>query len=188
VTATNTLDRLNKLHQMTGGSLKVEDGGAHRLRDISTAKRDALQQILESTATDEPVVVFCIYTGDILSIHAAAKTAGRNCFELSGKKNELSEWQKSSQGDVLAVQMQAGGLGISLVRSRYCVYYSVGFSLGLYMQSLARLLRPGQEQPVTYLHLVVANSVDGKVYNALEKRKNVIEEVLKNVADIEATA
>jgi SNF2 family DNA or RNA helicase len=56
--------------------------------------------------------------------------------------------------------MQAGSEGISLVRARYAVYYSTGFSLGLYLQSRARLHRPGQTRPVVYYHLVVRDTVD----------------------------
>ena len=34
------------------------------------------------------------------------------------------------------------------------VYYSLGFSLGSYEQSLARVHRPGQTRPVEYIHLL----------------------------------
>ncbi len=84
-------------------------------------------------------------------------------------------------GDVLAVQIQAGGVGIDLTRAAYAIYFSLGFSLADYLQSLARLHRPGQTRSVTYLHLVAKNTVDEKVYTALSKRRQVVEEILKQV-------
>ena len=75
-------------------------------------------------------------------MHEAAKRTGRTSSELSGRVNTLPEWQEGKT-DVIAVQIQAGGVGIDLTRASYCVYYSVGFSLGDYEQSLARVHRPG---------------------------------------------
>lgn len=86
-------------------------------------------------------------------------------------------------GDVLAVQIQAGGVGVDLSRAAYCVYYSLGFSLGDYEQSLARLHRPGQTRSVTYLHLVAKNTVDQQVYAALRKRRQVVEAILTQIKE-----
>ena len=97
-------------------------------------------------------------------------------MELSGRENNLEAWQQGG-ADILGVQIQAGGVGISLVRARYCIYYSVGFSLGDYEQSLARVHRPGQNQSVIYYHLVAGGTVDEKVYDALQKRRKVIDEI-----------
>jgi SNF2 family DNA or RNA helicase len=77
--------------------------------------------------------------------------------------------------------MAAGGLGIDLTAARRCVYYSLGFSLGDYEQSLARLHRPGQGHPVTYYHLVAEGTVDRRVYRALSKRRDVVESVLEEL-------
>ncbi|MFA5378725.1 MAG: helicase-related protein, partial [Dehalococcoidia bacterium] len=113
-------------------------------------------------------------------IKAAVEESGRTYAELSGRGNDLQAWQEG-KFDVIGVQIQAGGVGISLVRARYCVYYSMGYSLGDYEQSLARVHRPGQKQNVTYIHLVATGTVDEKVYKALQKRKQVIEDLLEGV-------
>jgi SNF2 family DNA or RNA helicase len=58
--------------------------------------------------------------------------------------------------------------------------YSVGFSLGDYLQSRSRLHRPGQESKVTYIQLVTPGTVDEAVYDALQAREDVIESVLRS--------
>ena len=89
----------------------------------------------------------------------------------------MSDWDQG----VLAVQIQAGGLGLDLTLARYAIYYSLGFSLGDYSQSMARLHRPGQTHPVEYIHIVASGTVDETVMDALARREAVIETILKEV-------
>ena len=128
---------------------------------------------------EEPIAVFARFRRDLDRIHAVAGRLGRKSFELSGRRNELADWQRDTGGSVLAVQEQAGGVGISLVRARYCIYYSVGYSLGDYEQSLARIHRPGQDRPVLYVHLLAEDTVDERVYQALDARRDVVETILE---------
>ena len=78
--------------------------------------------------------------------------------------------------------MQSGGVGIDLSRAAYAFYYSLGYSLGDYEQSLARLRRPGQTRCVRYYHLVCQGTVDEQVYAALRERRSVIEAVLQKLS------
>jgi SNF2 family DNA or RNA helicase len=175
VTAANALSRLLRLQQITSGYLPVEEGQATQ---IGTEKRDELADILQDLDEREPVAVFCRFRHDLDQVKAAVEASGRKYAELSGRANELKAWQ-DGEADVLGVQIQAGKEGVSMVRARYCIYYSIGYSLGDYEQSLARLQRPGQTSQVTYIHLVARDTVDEKVYDALEKRKEVIVEILQ---------
>ena len=186
VVASNVLDRLGKLMQYTSGHARYDDDRGNReVSVVHTAKQDALQEILEDLPSDEPMVVFSLFTPDLDAIARAAEAAGRRCLRLSGGHNDLKEWQDATDGSVLAVQIQAGGVGISLVRARYCCYYSAGFNLGNY-ESLARIYRPGQERKVVYYHLTVPDSVDEKVYSALSEKKNIVDEVMKNVESVKS--
>jgi hypothetical protein len=183
VTASNVLDRLLKLQQITGGTVS-QDGRTHR---IGRSKQDALCEILEALPPSEKVVVFARFRADLDAINEAAASCNRGVFELSGRTNALGDW-KQSHGGVIAIQIQAGGSGISLVEARYCIYYSLGFSLGDFEQSLARCRRPGQTRVVVYIHLAARQTVDEKVYAALASRKNIIEEVLNGITQYQRVA
>lgn len=174
MTAANAVAKLLRLQQVTSG-IGVTDND-HKI--IDTSKRAALIELLEDLPDSEPVVCFARFRLDLQQIQAAARELGRGYFELSGRVNELAAWQRSTKGDLLGVQIQSGGVGIDLTRACYCVYYSIGFSLGDYEQSLARLHRPGQRRAVTYLHLVARDTVDEYVYSALSRRKEIVEHVL----------
>ena len=69
----------------------------------------------------------------------------------------------------------------ALTRARYSVFYSVGYSLGKYMQARARTHRPGQTNPVEHIHLIARNTVDVKIMRALEKRAEIIESILAEI-------
>jgi SNF2 family DNA or RNA helicase len=132
------------------------------------------------------VVVFCRFRCDLAEVEAVAKDLGRSYAELSGDRNDLAAWQRG-EATILGVQLQSGGVGIDLTRAAYCVYYSMGYSLGDYEQSLARLRRPGQTRCCRYYHLVCKGTVDEQVYAALRHRRGVVDSVLNGLTAKEAT-
>jgi len=171
ITASNALSRLLRLQQITSGYGRLEDGTD---REIDTSKAQVLEDVLTDIGK-EPVVVFARFTHDINVVHRVAAKLGIPSFEVSGRRKDLSEWNEG----VLAVQIQAGGLGLDLTLARYAIYYSLGFSLGDYNQSMARLHRPGQTHPVEYIHIVASKTIDETVMEALAKREQVIDHILQ---------
>ena len=65
--------------------------------------------------------------------------------------------------------------------ARYAIYYSLGFSLGDYSQSMARLHRPGQTHPAEYINLLASGTIDETVMDALARRAAVIDHILEEV-------
>ena len=162
--------------QITSGIFPDDDGEVH---EINTIKADALKELLEGISYKEPVVVFVRFRHDIEKVKKVAKECGRECLEQSGSKHEWGEWQyKRKGGEVLVTQIGAGGEGVELTRTRYCVFYSLGFSYYQYDQALARTHRPGQDREVAYYHLIVANSVDEQVYKSLSKKEDAVKAIL----------
>lgn len=185
ITATNALVKLLRLQQITSGFVKLENGTEQQ---IDTNKQELLDEIFEEIADDEPLVVFCRFRHDLSLVQALAKKHNRPYAEVSGRKLPgvmgLDEWQQG-QATILGIQIQAGGVGVDCSRARYCVYYSLGFSLGDYEQSRARVHRPGQTQNVVYYHLLATGTVDEKVYQALADKQNVVDSILLRTHDDE---
>jgi SNF2 family DNA or RNA helicase len=175
ITAANAMTKLLRLQQITGGYCKTDDGEEIEIGD--TGKADLLSDILEDIDPNEPVIVFTRFTHDLDVVRRVSAKSGRSHMELSGRCNQLTDWQ-DGKANVLAVQIQSGGIGVDFTRSRYCIYYSLGFSLGDYEQSLARVHRPGQHRPVSYYHLIARGTVDRKVYDAISAKRDVIDYVL----------
>ena len=176
ITAANALVQLLRLQQITSGHVGL-DGGGHKW--ISDHKRKLLEDVLQDI--DEPVVVFCRFRPDLAAVREAAAKLKRTYGEISGAQKDLTNDAKMPDDiEVLGVQIQSGGVGIDLTRAAIVIDYSVGFSLGDYLQSRSRVHRPGQGRKVTYIQLVTPGTVDEKVYAALQKREDVIESVLRS--------
>ena len=172
ITASNALSRLLRLQQITSGYGRLEDGTD---REIDTSKAQVLEDVLTDIGK-EPVVVFTRFVHDLDVVHRVAEKVGVPSYEVSGRRKDLAEWTSG----VLAVQIQAGGLGLDLTQARYAIYYSLGFSLGDYSQSMARLHRPGQTHPVEYIHIVADGTVDETVMEALANREAVVDHILRD--------
>ncbi len=174
ITAANALARLVRFQQLTSGFAATPEG---KIIEVDEAKAKALADILEDLPRREPVVIFVRFQNDLDAIARIAGKMKRPHYEISGRVKNLEEW--NDHGGVLAVQIQAGGLGLDLTASRYCVYYSLGFSLGDYLQSIARLHRPGQTSMVDYIHLVAAASIDEIIVGALANKEDVVNRILE---------
>lgn len=181
VTAGHALVRLLRLQQITSGHIKDDHG---EVQEIDTAKRDVLMDILQDISPSEPVVVFCRFRHDLEQIRRAAEIKRIRYSEVSGARKDLTaEGTILPETSLLGVQIASGGLGIDLTAARRAVYYSLGYSLGDYQQSLARVHRPGQEHPVTYYHLVADGTVDRRVVRALVKRQDVVQSILEELRE-----
>ena len=174
VTAANALARLVRFQQLTSGFAVTPEG---KTLEVDDSKARALNDILDGLPIREPVVVFARFQNDLDRIASIAGKLKRPHYEISGRVKNLEEWREN--GGVLAVQIQAGGLGLDLTASRYCVYYSLGFSLGDYLQSIARLHRPGQTSMVDYIHLTAADSIDEIINGALADKEDVVQRILE---------
>lgn len=179
VTVNNALVKLLRLGQITGGFLQLDSGES---QFICRAKLDILADIFEDLPLEEPIVIFARFTNEIQRIKELANKMKRSAAELSGQMNQLKDW-KRGEFNIIVIQIRAGGVGVDLTRAHYCAYYSTGYSLGDYEQSLARIDRPGQTVPVTYYNLLADRTVDIDVHRSLSKKKAVVEYILKKTRD-----
>lgn len=184
VVVKNVLGKMMRLQQIASGYCVVQDDptAPPRIEELNTTKEDALADRLMDISPEAPVVVFCVFRHDLDAIARSASKAKRKAFEISGSKNELVEW-RTSQGGVLAVQIQAGAEGIDMTNSHHAVYYSIPHSLALYNQSKARLYRPGQENAVSFCHILAEGTIDEAMYRALIKKEDIIESIKNGTFD-----
>jgi len=178
LTVPNAMVLLLRLQQLTGGSLKDDVG---RERVVDTAKERLLEEWLLDLPPAEPVVVFCKFHPDIDAVRRVCQKIERPYAEISGRDhNGIRQWAEQRNG-VLMAQIQTASEGQDFTRARYAAYYSMGFSLKDYVQSRARLHRPGQTRPVAYYHLLARGTVDEIVLRAVENRWEFAETVLKEL-------
>ena len=184
IVVNSVLTRALRMQQIAAGFCQTQEGPGEgfMLEEMNTSKADALADYLEDIGPHEKVVVFCQFKHDLWTIRGTGIKSGRPSFELSGQRNDLEEW-KVSVGGVLAVQIQAGAEGIDMTCSNHAVYFTLPHSLALYDQSKARLYRPGQVHPVSFVHLIASNTIDELIYQSLMRKRSLIDSIREGTLD-----
>lgn len=194
VTATTVLTRLLRLQQFTGGFL-VKDGG-EKPEQISTAKLDALKDIIEDYVLDggKKLVVFARFIPEVDAILQLAekllKPSGKKVVSIYGaiKKEErgviIEQFQKDPDTVLIVGQIDTLGVGVTLTAADTCVYYSKTYNYATYEQSLSRIHRISQRNVCTYIDLVCADSVDEKITYALKKKEDLAKTIVDNWREV----
>ena len=179
IQANNSLTRLLRLQQVTSGFAVVEE--KQDPQQVDEAKQQALRDIVADLQTDESVIVFCRFRHDLRQVQRVADEFTRPYHEISGARKDSTDRAEmlDTPGQLLGAQIQSGGVGIDLTKARYVVYFSVGYSLGDYEQSVARVHRPGQLHPVVLYHLIAQGTVDEQIYSALRNRRDIVESIVR---------
>ena len=177
VTPANAAVRLLRLQQITSGFVGTDEGKAVA---VGTEKADLLEEVIGELPEEEPLVVWCRFHHDLDVVHQVAQKLKRGSLELSGRLNELNRWatpdsSRRASFPILAAQISTG-VGINdLVRAKYSIDYSVGYSLLDYDQHRARFAREGQRSDTVYhIHLLTDAKVDRAVYEALAHKRDVV--------------
>ena len=179
VTPVNAMVSLLRMLQSCQGYVRIDDEDKARRIDEHPSKQAAFAEMIEDI--DEPLVTFARFRSDIDCVLEACAKHGRTVSELSGKIDRLAEWQ-SGKTQVLVAQIQSGGIGIDLTRASLGCFFSMSHSLSEWLQAIARLHRPGQTKNTRFFSLVSTlqgkKTADGRVYEALSQRKEVIDVIL----------
>ena len=176
ITAANVLTRLLRLSQLTGGFLRGDE--TDRVERVSTAKLDALSDIVDSAAQEGgKLVIIARFLPEINAITRMLESKSIVFSLITGAVKDRDEQVQRFQTDpdvtVFVGQIATAGLGITLTATDKMVFYSLDYSMSNFEQTKARIHRVGQRNPCTYIYLVMENTVDAKVLKALRDKANL---------------
>lgn len=137
----------------------------------SADKLNAFADLLEST--NERLIVFYNFNAELEQLKAICK---RPVSEVNGTTKDLTAYEKDADS-VTLIQYQAGAMGLNLQKANKIVYFTPPLSSELYEQSKKRIHRIGQERPCFYYRLICKNSIEGRIYETLEKRQDFTEKL-----------
>lgn len=186
ISAPTVLTKLLRLQQFTGGFIQADDGDKPEM--VFRGKLDALEDILDDYVLDagKKLVIFCRFRPEIDLIQKLLeKKKIRYCsiygdVKIDDRGDIVKDFQTNPKTLVFLAQIDTAGLGITLTAADTCVYYSVNFNYAAYSQSLARIHRIGQKNACTYIHLVVENTIDETVLEALARKEDLAKTIVDN--------
>jgi SNF2 family DNA or RNA helicase len=187
VNATIALTVLLRLQQIVGGFLPASEEdralGREAYRPIpgGNPKLDALLEDLEEVPDGSKVLIWAKFRAelDIVAKAVADKYGRESVAEFHGGVHEKdrTERRKLFQDRdhplrFLVLQIDTGGVGLTLTAADRAYYFSNGFSLESRLQSEARNHRSGSEihAHITYTDLVMRGTIDAKLLNTLRKK------------------
>ena len=181
ITTVNALTQLMRLHQITCGHFKADDGS------IQAIKNNRLSQLLEVLEELEgKAVIWAHYQFDVKTIVKAIqeKYGEKSVVTYYGltpndeRQTNLERFQTKDETRFLVGTPQTGGFGITLTAASTMIYYSNGYDLEKRTQSEARIDRIGQKFPMTYIDILAEDTVDERIVKALRKKINIATQVM----------
>ena len=181
-TAPHVLTQLMRLHQITCGHLKNDDG------TTTTLKNNRIKELLSLLEEVEGKVI--IWANYIYDIENIVKTIGEEYGEDSivqyygatksqDRQKAIEKFQDlNSKVRFFVGNPQTAGYGITLTAANNVVYYSNGYDLEKRLQSEDRAHRIGQEKSVTYVDFIAPKTVDEKIVKALRSKMNIANTIM----------
>jgi len=182
VTSATVITQLMRLHQITCGHFKSNDGTVQDLKNNRIAE---LMDILEEV--EGKAVIWAHYRHDIEKIvESISKKYGENTVVTYFGDTSTDDRQKAikkiqdpkSPVRFIIGTPQTGGYGITLTGASTMIYYSNGYDLEKRMQSEARIDRIGQERPMTYIDIMAEDTIDDKIVKSLRNKVNIATEIM----------
>jgi len=176
-TAPHVLTQLMRLHQITCGHLKSDDG------TITNFKHKRIEELIDvMNEMEGKVIIWANYVHDINEITKALEDeyGEGSVVQYFGKvssedrQRAITEFQDpKSKVKYFIGNTQTGGYGITLTAASNVIYYSNSYDLEKRLQSEDRAHRIGQTKSVTYVDLIAEKTVDEKIIKALRKKINI---------------
>jgi len=171
------LTKMLRLHQLVCGHVKDDDGIMH---DIKSNRLRALDELIEETNGN--VVIWTSFTHSVNEItkFLKEKYGPESTLTYYGdtpiQEREYAKTVFKRGGEVPGVRFlvandKTGGYGNNFTAITTAIYYSYNFDNNIHHQTMDRIHRIGQTEPVTYVYLRgLINghpTIDDKILNVL---------------------
>ena len=85
---------------------------------------------------------------------------------------------QAGEGDLFLISLKSGGVGINLTAADYVIHMDPWWNPAVEDQASDRAHRIGQKRPVTVYRLITKNTIEEKILNLHQHKRDIIEDVL----------
>ena len=174
VSFANKLVEILRLHQICNGFLKTDTGQLHVFKNNPKLKE--LLRILEEV--DGKCIIWATYVhniesikqtlGDLYGKDSVVSIYGKDSVE--DRKLAVASFQHNDRCRFLVGNPSTGGYGLTLTAARNVIYFSNSYNLEVRKQSEDRAHRIGQKNKVSYIDLIVPDSIEMMIISALKRK------------------
>lgn len=151
-------------------------GGSGKLQQLREVAADLV-------AAGHRLLIFSQFTTMLEMIRTQLKADGLGCFYLDGstpaqKRLEFAEAFNRGEKDVFLISLKAGGTGLNLVGADTVIHYDLWWNPAVEDQASDRAHRIGQVRRVQVLKFIALGTIDEKIYQLQQKKKELIDRVI----------
>lgn len=165
---------------------KTKDSSEHMARTqilkrlAAWSKMDAVEEWIDSflASCDRKLVIFA-HNVDVVD-HLADKygnlrVSGRDSLEE--RQAAVDAFQNDPKARVIVLNLQAGGVGITLTSGSDVVFVQMGWTPGEHDQAEDRCHRIGQKNNVQAWYLLASGTIDEDIYDLVDAKRVVVDAV-----------
>ena len=172
-----TLTRLKQIccHPAIFAKEKAEPG--------DSAKYDMLLELLQTLISGgHKTVIFSQYTKMLQIMRADFEKMGVRFSYLDGSSRDrmsiVKEFNENKEITVFLVSLKAGGTGLNLVGADTVIHYDMWWNPAIESQATDRVHRIGQERSVSVYKLVTLDTIEEKIVEMQNKKKNIVKKIV----------
>jgi len=143
-----------------------------------------MELVKESVQSGHKMLLFSGYTSMFEIIEQALKREGINYLKLTGKTSVkdrfdlIEQFNSDENVKVFLISLKAGGTGINLTSADMVIHYDPWWNLSVENQATDRTHRIGQTKKVQVYKLITKNSIEEKIYDLQQRKKELIDNML----------
>ncbi|MCR4599618.1 MAG: DEAD/DEAH box helicase [Acetatifactor sp.] len=150
----------------------------------ASAKREACVELVQSAIEGEHgILIFSQFTSMLDLLAADLREAGIPFYVLTGdtpKEERIRLMNSFNEGavPVFLISLRAGGTGLNLTGADIVIHYDPWWNLAVQNQATDRAHRIGQTKTVTVYKLIIKGSIEEKIVQLQDSKKNLADEIL----------
>ena len=156
-----------------------------RAKTFSAKTRTLIEQL--QTIPDHKALVFSQFTSYLGLIKEALETAGIKTCYLDGstrRRDQVVKEFSEGEAQVFLISLRAGGTGLTLTAADYVFVMDPWWNPAVEEQAIDRAHRIGQERPVNVYRLVSAGTIEEKVSQLQQRKRDLFSSVVNASSSI----
>ena len=149
-----------------------------------SGKLDSLRELLEQIhSSNHRVLIFSQFRGMLDLIEQELQSLEMESFKITGStpakdRQEMTTAFNDGQKDAFLISLKAGGVGLNLTGADTVILVDLWWNPAVEAQAIGRAHRMGQERNVEVYRLITRGTIEEKIQELQESKKNLISTIL----------